>query len=234
MAGVLLDASAALEALLGAAPRRRLVRNSVVYGEGDSPDHVWFIHDGLVKLVTTAVHGATSLVAFRGPGEWLGEHSAIDGRPRLATAVVVRDTTLTTVDREVLEAAVRGDPDLAMSLLASLAGHVRASTRHVLALASGDPTALVARRLLTLVSDRRFAVTRTVESGVVSIDMPISHDELSTWAGVSRRSVEAALKNLRSAGAISTGRMKVVVLDRAVLKRRALGAASEKPPTASA
>lgn len=224
MEGAPQAASGIHEAALLGAPRRRLDRHSVVYAEGDPPDHVAFVHEGLVKLVTSGSDGASSLIAFRGPGEWLGEHAALDGLPRSTTAVVVREATITTVERSVFVERLRDHPGLAMALLTSLAGHVRASTGHVLALASGDPEALVARRLQTLASDPRFESTRTTSvAGVVTVDMPISHDDLATWAGVSRRSVEGALRRLRSAGIVRTGRMQLVVEDLAGLTRRTRG-----------
>ena len=98
MAGVPQDAS--VEALIDARPRRRMVRDSNVYAEGSEPDQVWFLHDGLVKLETTGAGGATVLVGFRGAGEWLGEHAAIDGLPRMTTAIVARDATLTSMGRD--------------------------------------------------------------------------------------------------------------------------------------
>jgi len=221
MAGVSPDASVTREAALRGSSRRRLGRTAVVYAEGDPPEHVFRVHDGLVKLVATGPGGVTSLVAFRGPGEWLGEHSALDGMPRSTTAIVVRDATITALDRESFVDAVRGDADLAQALLVSLAGHVRATTGHVLAVASSDPTALVAQRLHALVSDARFAAIRSTEAGAVTIDMPISHDELAMWAGVSRRSVETSLQRLRVAGIVTTARMQMVVEDVAALARRA-------------
>lgn len=184
-----------------------------MYVEGSEPDLVWFLHDGLVKLETTGTDGARSLVAFRGPGEWLGEHAAVDGGPRMTTAVVVRDASMTSLRRDDFIASVLAAPDVAKALLSSFVGHVRASVEHELQLASGEPAVLVARRLLMLATEPRFAAMRSARDGALSIEMPISHEELATWAGVSRRSVETALQSLRSTGVISTSRMRVAVHD---------------------
>jgi len=221
MAGVPTDASIGHEAMIEARPRRRIPRDSTVYVEGSEPDQVWFIHDGLVKLETTGADGATALVAFRGPREWLGEHAAIDGSPRMTTAIVARDATVTSVRRDEFMERVGNDEDLAVRLLVSFVGQLRDSVRHELQLASGDPTALVVDRLRLLAFDQRFASTRSIRSGELSIDMPLSHEELATWSGVSRRSVESALRQLRAAGTISTGRMRVDVHDVAALGPRA-------------
>jgi len=230
MAGVPPGASVGHEAMINARPRRRMVRESTVYAEGSEPDQVWFIHDGLVKLETTAAGGATALVAFRGPGEWLGEHAAVDGATRMTTAIVARDATITSASRDHFIDVVGTDPELAFRLLTSFVGHLRASVRHELLLASGDPTALVADRLRSLASDPRFASTRSTRGGTVSIEMPVSHEELATWSGVSRRSVESALQQFRAAGTISTSRMRVDVHDVAALGPRAEQPLDQAPP----
>lgn len=179
------------------------------------------MHAGLLKLVMTSSDGSEALVAFRGPDTFVGEYSAIDGLPRLATAVVVAETTVTPIDRHELLEVLRSDPDLALALLVNLARDVRATAVHVLGLASADPLARVARRLVDLVSDPTFASVRRVTSESVIIDMPVSQHDLARWAGVSHRSVGASLQRLRNDGQISTGRLRLEVHDVAGLSERA-------------
>jgi CRP-like cAMP-binding protein len=55
----------------------------------------------------------------------------------------------------------------------------------------------------------------------VRIGLPLSQDELAGWTGASREAVTKALRQLRSAGWISTGRLNVVVRDLDALRERA-------------
>jgi CRP-like cAMP-binding protein len=54
----------------------------------------------------------------------------------------------------------------------------------------------------------------------VRIALPFSQDVLAGWIGRSREAVSNALGTLRSAGAIRTSRMSVVVRDLDALRRR--------------
>ena len=219
MADAAVDVPALVGAMLTGRSRRRLRRGTVVYREGDRPDEVWFVHEGLVRLVTTGANGVSALVGFRGAGELLGEHPVFDGAPRMATAVVAVDAVMTTIEHGEFRDSVRRDPDVAIWLLSTFAGELRASVGHVLELAAADPTALVARRLTELVGHARFRPLRTSDGRSCSIRMPISHDELARWAGVSRRSTATALRTLRADGTISTGRMRLDVYDAEALER---------------
>ena len=214
------DAFARFEAMLSDRPRRRLRRHSVVHHEGDPPGDAAYIHDGLVKLVRDGADGHSALVGFRGARELLGEHSALDAGPRMTTAVVVTAATVTKIDRDLLRSTVRADPDLALYLLSTVVADLRETTRHVLDLASTDQTARVAKCLHDLASERRFASIRSVTGDDISIDMPIAHEELAIWAGVSQRSADTALKFLRDSGTITTGRMRIDILDPAALDHR--------------
>ena len=67
---------------IAAGPQRRLRRGARLYMAGSEPDQVWFVHAGLVKVQAAGTDGAAVLIAFRGAGEWLGEHAALDQRRR--------------------------------------------------------------------------------------------------------------------------------------------------------
>jgi CRP-like cAMP-binding protein len=215
-----------LAAVLSELTPRRLARGARLYHEGDPADAAYFVHRGLVKLVKTAGNGFQALVALRGADGFVGEHAAIDGRPRLTGAVAVTDLSITTVPRGRLIAIVRDDPDLAEEMLIRFSGHLRAATQHLLELAASDAVALVAARLTQLVSDPIFEAIRTVQDETTMIEMPISQQELASWAGVSHRSVTSALRRLRAEGLVSTSRLAIDVHDPAALARRAAAGSS--------
>ena len=80
----------AFEAL--GAPRRHR-RGATVLFEGDTGDTVLFVVEGRLKVLTTTTDGRELVLGLRGPGELLGELTAIaqDGRARYATVVALDD-----------------------------------------------------------------------------------------------------------------------------------------------
>jgi len=90
--GLLRDLPAAeMEALIRLTRPISLERGRELFRKGDPPGDVYFIVSGAVDVL---LEGATQrdVVARVGPGESIGEMSALDGLPRSATVVVAEDT----------------------------------------------------------------------------------------------------------------------------------------------
>ena len=91
---------------------RRFPRGTALFHERQVSDRVMLLTEGRVKIASVSEDGRESVLAFRGPGEVLGELSAIDGRPRSAgvTAVVpVEALEIPTRDfRAFLERSPKG------------------------------------------------------------------------------------------------------------------------------
>lgn len=205
--------ASALAAMADGAARRYLRAGDRLFAEGDRSTDVFLVHEGLVKIVKTAAGGGESLVTLRGTGGLVGEHSAIDGRPRGTGAIAATDVVASPLARGRLSAALDAEPRLARDLLAQFTGQLRSTTRDVLALATGDALTLVAARLSELVSDPMFDSLRSRHGDVVVIEMPISQQELASWAGVSHRSATSALRELRTRGLLTTQRLHIEVHD---------------------
>ncbi|MFD3497129.1 Crp/Fnr family transcriptional regulator [Streptomyces sp. NPDC058678] len=73
--------------------RRTFRRGSVLLREGESPDSVIALVEGLVKVTQINECGDELTLTLRGPGEVLGEMGALLGRPLSATVTAVRPCT---------------------------------------------------------------------------------------------------------------------------------------------
>ena len=66
----------------------------LLFVEGDHSDHVYVCVEGRVRIFLTMPSGRELLVGIKAPGEEFGELSALDGRPRSASAAACsRDVT---------------------------------------------------------------------------------------------------------------------------------------------
>ena len=71
--------------------------HSTLFEEGDSADAAYLLSDGLVVLI----RGRDRLkLATLGGGEVVGELALFDDRPRMATALAVKDTVAWEIPRE--------------------------------------------------------------------------------------------------------------------------------------
>src|SRR5689334_14717734 len=68
---------------------RRFPRGNALAHSGQIGDRVLILLDGHVKLTRVTDDGRDVLLAIRGPGDLVGEQSAIDGLPRSASVVAL-------------------------------------------------------------------------------------------------------------------------------------------------
>jgi CRP-like cAMP-binding protein len=149
------------------------------------------------------------VVAVRGPGDVIGELAAIDhSEPRSASAYAMEPVVVHVVSAGEFEAFLEKTPGAALVLLRTLTHRLRDASRTQMEFGSFDTVARVARRL-----DELIATHGEETSEGIRIALPLTQEELAGWVGASRESVARALRTLRDAGVISTGRRQVLVLD---------------------
>ena len=204
------DERADLEALGSV---RRYRRGDVVFHQGDDAGAVLVLLEGHVKAVMLN-DGREVILAFPGPGELLGELSAVDGRPRSGTVRAVDDVEALVIPGSAFRAYLEHRPRIALVLLRSVAARLRESDRLRLDYAVNDVVVRVAGRLVELCE--RFGCE---QGATVEIGLGITQDELASWAGASREAVAKAMALLRTLGWVQTERRRIVVLDLPALRR---------------
>lgn len=196
---------------------RRFRRGEALFLQGDISDRVFLLEAGCVKLSCQSPDGREAVLGIRGPDEVLGELSSLDGAPRSASAVALEDVQARVAPARDLNRALDDDPGAARELLTILAGRLRDADRKRLEFASLNTLGRVAMRLLELCE--RFG--EPAEEGV-TVDLPLSQEELAAWCGASREATVKALKALRDLGLVTTGRRTVVIHDAEALGRHAV------------
>ncbi|HWH43473.1 MAG TPA: Crp/Fnr family transcriptional regulator [Thermoleophilaceae bacterium] len=195
---------------------RRFARGTALFHERQPSDKVVILRDGRVKLTCVTEEGREILLAVRGPGDLLGELSAIDGEPRSATAQALEAVDALVISREAFTGFLESNPRVAVVIMQMLARRLRDADRKRVEFAAQDSVGRVAARLVELVE--RFG--EDAGDGAVRITLPLSQDELAGWVGASREAVSKALQALRGLGWIETHRRGVTVLDVDALRRR--------------
>jgi CRP-like cAMP-binding protein len=204
------------EALLELGRRRSVRHSTTLFTEGDMSDRVVVVTSGRIKVSYFTEDGREVVLAVRGPGEILGEFSAIDGHPRSATAAALDEVEALVIGADDFRDFVRRRPSAAFALLELLVSRVRDADRKRIEFAAYDTVGRVARRLVEMAE--RFG---TPDERGTKIDLPLSQDELAGWTGSSREAVSKALQHLRGRNWIETGRRNIIVLDLDSLRSRA-------------
>jgi CRP-like cAMP-binding protein len=108
---------------------RQYEPDSAIFREGDRSDHVVIVTRGRVKIASLRPGLGEVVLAERGPGDLLGELSAIDGRPRSADAVALEEVGALALLNDDFRTFLQDQAGAAFSLLETLAGRLRAADR---------------------------------------------------------------------------------------------------------
>jgi CRP-like cAMP-binding protein len=203
--------------LLGRGGRRRYRRGATVFHEGGGSDEIVVVLSGRVKVSTVTADGKEVVLAFRGPGDLLGELSAIDGDPRSATVAALEPVEAAVVTATDFRAFLSAHPRVAILLLEMLARRLRDADRKRVEFGAHDTLGRVAARLVELAERYGEPVTDGVR-----ITLPLSQEELAGWTGSSREAVGKALHALRGLGWVRTERRRITVLEMEPLRRRSM------------
>jgi EAL domain-containing protein (putative c-di-GMP-specific phosphodiesterase class I) len=94
--------------------RQNFYTGTSIFSEGDQGNIAYVIESGLVEISTTE-EGKQIVLGVLTKGQLFGEMALIDGAPRTASAVAIKDTVLTVVSREQLMGRLdNADPMLRM------------------------------------------------------------------------------------------------------------------------
>lgn len=197
-----------LAALRALGTVRTFERGQALMHQEQVPHSVLLVRSGCVKVISITTAGGESVLAFRGPGDLVGELSALDAEPRSATVVAVEAVEALVVTDQDFRAFLAERPAAAMALLRVLAWRLRDSDAKRIQFAAYTTSSRVAARLLELCE--RFG---SREGQAIRIVLPLSQEELAGWAGSSLEAVGRALRTMRSLGWIETRRREIRVLD---------------------
>jgi CRP/FNR family cyclic AMP-dependent transcriptional regulator len=195
---------------------RRFAPGDALFHERQVSDRVMLLTEGRVKIASSSADGRESVLAFRGPGEVLGELSAIDGKPRSAGVTAVDSVVALVIPARTFRAFLERSPQASLWILERVIARLREADRKRAEFGASDTIGRVAARLVELATDYG-----REQPGGIRTDLPITPEELASWVGSSRDGVTKALQTLRGLGWVETERRAITVLDMEALKKRA-------------
>jgi CRP-like cAMP-binding protein len=92
-------------------------KNSTLFVEGMSGEILYLIHKGSVEITHKSANNAEKVLATLKEGEFLGEMSLIDNRPRTATARVAEEASLLVMTKKAFNVMMEKYPDVALKVV---------------------------------------------------------------------------------------------------------------------
>jgi CRP/FNR family cyclic AMP-dependent transcriptional regulator len=204
--------------LFHAAQPRHLKAGEWLFAIGDAGDGCYRLERGLIKVTVASQQGEERIIAILGPGGIVGELAMIDGLPRSASVVALRDCVLRFVSREGFKQCANVNPGTHQLLVALLADRLRQVDQ-----------ALAATTFLTVKGRMTRALLELAEyigerlGGHVVFNEKISQADLAAMAGVARENVSRVLSEWRRRKFVTGSSRRLVLTNIAALKREMSG-----------
>jgi len=120
-----------LAVLARKAHERTLNKDDILFQKGDEGSSLFVVISGRVKIVTQDVDENEVILNKVGTGEIIGEMALLDYEPRSAGVVALEKTSVLELNREDFMEIMKGQPDLALSLIRNLSARLRHNTSYI-------------------------------------------------------------------------------------------------------
>ena len=184
---------------------REFKRGEVLFREGEPGTEMYVVQSGKVNITKT-VRGNQKILATLGAGEFFGEMSILNNKPRSACAVVHDDARLLVLDPRTFEAMIRGNVEIAVRLIKKLSDRLQESDEQIENLLLRDADSRVTHHLLQNALKRG---KETPQGTLVAVNLA----ELNGRIGLSADEVQQAVQKLARARIVAVVPGGVVVPD---------------------
>ena len=190
---------------------RSFPKGSVIVFEDDPGDALYLVARGQVKVVLIGEDGREVILSVLGEGNFFGEMSLIDEKPRSATVIAMVDSIVLVLRREDFQSRLRTSPEIAIALLRELSRRLRRADEKIGSLVLLDVNGRLADLILRLAE----------EEGGDQITKKLTHNVLAQMIGSSRETVSRTMRDFTERELVQVSRKEITILNRPLLERAA-------------
>jgi CRP-like cAMP-binding protein len=174
----------------------KVAKHTNVYDIGEHDEMIYFVESGQVKLLMQSSEGKECLLSILSSGDIFGELCLSGITGRLETATAMEDTLLKRIPSAVFLERLAAD-SLLEGFVKYLAVRVAEQQAVIANLVTVDSEQRLGKTLLQLAKQLGKKGRRST-----SIEIRISHEELSNMIGTTRPRVSVFMQRLRNLGLI--------------------------------
>lgn len=186
--------------------RRFSAQEQIIDRDALSSD-VYFIIRGRARVVAYSVSGREITFADLRTGDYFGEVSAIDGKPRSAGVMALEDSLLLSLPRRQFLNILTDFPEVALRVMRRLALIVRSADERIMDLSTLAANNRVQAELL-----RQARTDKTLRNIAIIEPIPI-HSDIASRVSTTRETVARVLNELARKGIVERTRTALVIRD---------------------
>lgn len=195
-----------LDAVLATSTVRLCGPHDALRLQGSRDDSLCVFLEGAAKEHVLTVAGEDRVTGLVGPGDSVGIETVFAATAAVTCVTALTSVAVVSIPGPSMREAVTLSGDAARALIAEEATRLVAAVESDVSQTSVPAPQRVVARLVELAD----GWSTPVDLGH-AITVPLTQEELGSWAGVSRETVSKVLHDLRGAGLLRTGRRRLVV-----------------------
>jgi len=187
---------------------------TVVFLEGQAANGVYILCQGRAKMYTTNEDGKTFILKMAEPGEVLGLHSAVTGKPYEVTVETLQPSQLAFIHRDDFVRYLNTHGDACLQAAQFLAKDCQAAYETIRSIGlCHSVSEKLARLLLQWSADGR------VENGCIKLKVALTHEEMAQLIGTSRETVTRTLSGLKRQRVLELHGSTLIIRNKQALER---------------
>ena len=167
-------------------------QGAVLFVEGQTARGLYVLCRGRVKLSTTSREGKTLILRIAEPGEVLGLHATVSGKPYELTAETLQPSQLNFVKREDFLRFLQEHGDACLHAAQHLSQNCQSAYEMIRSLGLSHSVTEKMARLLLEWSEQ----AESTKEGI-RIKLALTHEEIAQLIGTSRETVTRVLGDFR-------------------------------------
>jgi len=196
---------------------------TLIVAQDEPGDSMFILVSGRVRVALFGESGRELTLGELHAGEYFGEMSLIDNRPRSANVIAIDDTVFLVLTKDAFAAHLRAHPQTALNLMAELSRRLRRADETIAQLALQDVEARLCKTLERLAREEGSAPQSDVSDGDLVLRRRPTQQDLANMVGSCRETVSRTLTAMARRGLV-VPRGRTLVLTRALLSRRQIPA----------
>ncbi|RJR20313.1 MAG: Crp/Fnr family transcriptional regulator [Desulfobacteraceae bacterium] len=183
---------------------RAVLRGEMIFSDGDEGVGFYVVKTGMVKIFKVSWDGKEQILHLLGPGEPFGEVSVFAGDRFPASAQAMEEGVMVFFPRESFVSLIRGNPDLALNLLAVLSKRLRKFTALIEDLSLKEVPGRLAAYLLYM---------QEVRGGTMVLELDIPKNLIASLLGTIPETLSRVLGRMDKRGLIASEGSKISIKD---------------------
>jgi CRP/FNR family transcriptional regulator, cyclic AMP receptor protein len=184
---------------------RRFAAQEQIVDKDSLASDVYFIVRGRARVVNYSVSGREITFADLEEGDYFGELSAIDGKPRSAGVMAVEECVIVALPRRLFMTILADYPQAALHVMQRLAGIIRSANERIMDLSTLGAHNRVQAELL-----RQAQSHKMIRNTAVIEPIPI-HSDIASRVSTTRETVARVLNDLARKGILQRTRTALLI-----------------------